>query len=142
MTRHHREGVAQCAKCSGPHTRVTFHEDGTQVTADDCPYLVRDILSAYAAISGHASSLGMQAVLCPKPPPRPGRDKWTLDCRTTASREWLERKLTITSIELDLVDRGLMRVVNEPCGPNGQYHWGYAITDSGRSVLAAMTGTS
>jgi len=135
--RQYREGVAECARCGSPHAHVGFHEDGSQVTADDYPDLVRDILAAYAAVDGHASPLSMKGAICPKPPARPGAKAWIVDRRTTAGRAWTERMVLTSYIELDLCDSGLLRVVEEPCGPGGEFPWGLAITEAGRAHLAA-----
>jgi len=133
--RQYREGVAECGRCGVPHANVSFHEDGSQVTADDCPDLVRDILAAYAAVDGHASPLGMRRVICPRPPARPGAKAWIVDRRTTAGRAWTERLILTSFIELDLCDGGLLRVVEEPCG-DGEFSWGLAITAAGHAHLA------
>lgn len=131
--RKRREGMAHCAKCGTTHTSVNFHEDGTLVTPDDRPDLVRDILTAYAAIDGHASSSDVTDATCPRPAERTGPAR-IVDLRTRTGRAWIERKVLVSSIELDLCDLGLMRVVDEPCG---QYSWGMTITDDGRAWLAA-----
>jgi hypothetical protein len=45
--------------------------------------------------------------------------------------------MVLTSyIELDLCDSGLLRVVEEPCGPGGEFSWGMTITAAGRAHLA------
>jgi hypothetical protein len=141
--RHYREGVVTCAKCGTPHTHVNCHEDGTIVAADDRPDLVLDILAAYSAVNGHASGLTMKDVISPRPPALPGHKPWIVDRRTRAGRAWTERVLLVSYIELDLCDRGLMRVIDEPCGPGGQFPWGLAITDEGRAYLAGhRTGST
>jgi hypothetical protein len=133
-TRQRRYGVTYCAKCGTRHANVNHHEDGTLVTADDRPDLTRDILAAYAAVDGHASMIAMKDAICPRPAPRPGRNPKVVDRRTREGREWDERVLLVMTIEFDLCDRGLMRVVDEP---RGEHSWGLAITDEGRAYLAA-----
>lgn len=136
--RHYREGVAECARCDTPHTRVGFHENGSRVTPGDVPDLVRDILAAYATVDGHASSGTLRDVISPRPPARPGAGPWTVDRRTRTGRAWTERVLMVSYLELDLCDIGLLRVVEESCGPDGEFPWGMAITEAGRAHLAAL----
>jgi hypothetical protein len=135
--RHYREGVDHCARCGTRHTHVSCHEDGTLIGADDRPDLVLDILTAYAAIEGHASSATMKDVISPRPLAPPGHRSWIVDRRTKAGKAWQERVLLVSCIELELHERGLMRVVEEPCEPDGEFSWGFAITETGRAHLAA-----
>lgn len=132
--RQRRYGITHCVKCGTRHTDINHHEDGTLVTADDRPDLVLDILNAYAAVDGHAALLAMKDAICPKPAPRPGKNPGIVDRRTREGRAWDERVLLVMTIELDLCDKGLMRVIDEPCG---EHSWGLAITDKGRAYLAA-----
>lgn len=123
-----REGCYRCEKCGTPHTRVSWHEDGSPVTATDRPDLTYAILGACASVTGHLSIADVKGAICPLPPNKDGR--------TREHRAWVENVLEIFDVTAELEDAGMLQVVNEPCGDAS---WGYAITEAGRARLAAWT---
>jgi len=128
--RRKREGAYCCGKCGTAHQRAGFHDDDTYVTPADRPELTRAILAWYAGQDSHAQMMGRAFTAAVFPDA-----VVPLDARTRAGRTVMEADLEHHFLQLDLVDAGLLTVVNEPTA-DGNWGWGFLITAEGRTQLA------
>ncbi len=135
-TRRRREGTYRCAKCGTRHQRAGQHEDGTFVTPSDRPEVTYAILTYFAGLGGHGHMAwrSLAATVCADVL---AGDR--IDHRTRAGRAFTEAFLEACFLQVDLVDAGLLDVVEEPTA-DGEHPWGYAITAQGRARLAELGG--
>jgi hypothetical protein len=99
------------------------------------PDLSREILEAFASVTGHMSM--PQALLIINP--RAGIP----DGRTREGRAFVERQVEALHLEMDLRDAGLLEVIDEPCGATADdpgWPWGSAVTAQGRAFLSRLQG--
>jgi hypothetical protein len=134
-----REGCYVCGRCGTRHAHAAIHDDGAPVCMGDKPELARQILEAFATITGHMSPIQTLPAVNPRS---------QTDLRTSAGRAWLERELETQYLMIELERAGYLVAVNERCGPpedaagDRGYPWGFAISAAGRALLAGERGVT